>query len=115
MSENGIKGLAAFTMHKQAQHQKMVKSVEKAKVAIADDAKSPEQCTRVVTYFSKSHNKQRYFIGFPVDQDDGDGKIKFSYIASEGTKVSRNTGKKVIKALNRIGYTELSMVLDKPH
>ena len=70
--------------------------------AFKNDDKSTE-CTQVVTYYSTTHKKHRYFTDLPNDES----KTQFTYESDVGRLVTRETGKKVIELLEVIGYQNL--------
>lgn len=81
--------------------------VGKVREALNEDNASLDDCTRVVTYFSDSHEKRRYFTKlFSANKGE---KVQFSYESEEGRLVSRKTGALIIEVLGFIGYSGLSL------
>lgn len=109
-SDHGSSGISLEGMFdfitKQKEFNTLIISLRKALKADKDSLDDP---TRVVTYFSKSHDKRRYFTSLFSDKPDHEQKVQFSYDSKEGTLVSRKTGMLVIKVLGKVGYEGLNL------
>lgn len=62
----------------------------------------------VVTYFSNSHKKQRYFMGF--DSKVTLGKSLWSYNQADAMKLSFSAANMVVAATNLSGYSGMKII-----
>lgn len=78
---------------------------------------------KTIEYFSKSHNKKRYFVKFidPVEGEETAGqktvtieKPVFSYNREDATVLSEDLAGKVVSLLELYGYKELTIVQSGP-